>query len=148
MPSNVTGTPRPRTPGISSVLDVQGVAQGLVEPGPGGEVELADGFWVQDGGGDGDQVVAVDDALIGQALSGPDFDLRADTSDRSGDRRAGDSGEDCDSGVSRKYADGSPPGWWTEVSPDDVAALYHSGAVSDASLDAAETIAGSWGTLR
>jgi hypothetical protein len=56
--------------------------------------------------------------------------------------------EDGDRCVSGEDTDGSPARWWPQVRPYDVTALYHSGAVSAGSRDAAETIAGSWGTLR
>jgi hypothetical protein len=81
--------------------------------------------------------------LIGQALGRPKFDLRTDAPDRSGDRRARDRGEDGDRGIPGEDTDGPSPRWWPQVCPYDVAALYHSGAVSAASRDAAETIAGS-----
>jgi hypothetical protein len=138
----------PIPPGQYSVLDVEGVTEGLVEPDPGFEVELADVFWVEKRGGNGYQVVAADDAGIGNALGGPDSNLRADTADRSGDRRAGDGGEHLDGGVTGEDADGPPPGWRSQVGPNDVTALYHSGAVSEASREVAETIAGSWGNRR
>ncbi len=109
---------------------------------------MTDGLWLEERGGNGDQVVAADDALIGKALCRPDFNLGTDTTDSSCDRGAGESSEDGYSGVSGQDADRPPPGWRPQVRPDDVAALYHSGAVSDASRDAAETIAGSWGSLR
>jgi hypothetical protein len=92
--------------------------------------------------------VAADDALIGKAMSGSEFNLRTDATDRSGDRGARDRGEDGDRCVSGEDTDGSPARWWPQVRPYDVTALYHSGAVSAASREAAETIAGSWGTLR
>jgi hypothetical protein len=129
-------------------LDVEGVAQGLVEPDPGVEVEMTNGLWLQERGRNGDQVVTADDALIGQALGRPDFNLGTDTTDGSCDRGAGESSEDGDSRVSGQDADRPPPGGRPQVGPYDVAALYHSGTVSDASRDAAETIAGSWGSLR
>lgn len=109
---------------------------------------MTNGLRVEEGGGNGDQVVAADDTLIGQALRGSDFNLGADTADRSCDRRAGDSAQDGDSGVSGEHADGSPPGWWSQVCPYDVPSRYHLGAVSAASREAAETMAGSCGTLR
>jgi hypothetical protein len=144
----IAGRPRPQTPVTSSILDIEGVAQSLVKLDPGVEVKVASWFRVEECGGNGDQVVATDDALIGQALGGPDFDLGTDATDRSGDRRAGDRREDGDRGVPGEDTDGPPPRWCPQVRPDDVAALYHSGTVSAASREAAETIAGSWGTLR
>ena len=129
-------------------MDVEGVAQGLVEPDPAVEVEMTHSLWLEERGGNSDQVVAADDALIGKALRRPDFNFRADTTDRSGDRSACNRREDGDGSVSGEDADGSPPGWWSQVRPDDVAAFYHSGAVTDASRAAAETMAGSWGRLR
>jgi hypothetical protein len=136
------------SPDQHSVLNVEGVAEGSVEPDPGFEVELADAFWVEKRGGDRYQVVAADDAGIGKAHGGPDFNLGADTTDRSSDRRAGNGGEHLDGGVTGQDADRPPPGRRSQVGPDDVTALYHSGAVSEASLEAAETIAGSWGNRR
>jgi hypothetical protein len=68
-------------PGSASVLNVEGVAPGLVEPDPGVEIELADSFCVEKRDRKRHQVVAVDDALIGKTPGGPDFDLRADTTD-------------------------------------------------------------------
>ena len=109
---------------------------------------MTNGFRVEERGGNGDQVVAADDALIGKALRGSDFNLRMDTTDRSCNRRAGNRGEDGDRGVSGERANGPPPGGWSQVRPYDVAALYHSGAVSDASREAAATMAGSCGSLR
>lgn len=138
----------PGTPGISSVLDVEGVPQSLVQVGPAFEVKMTDWFGVEERDGNGDQVVAADDALIGKALCQSNFNLRTDTTDRSGDRRAGDRAQDGDRGVSREHADGSPPGWWSQISPYDVPPRYHSGAVSAASREAADTMAGSWGSLR
>jgi hypothetical protein len=133
---------------LSSVLDIEGVAQGLVEPDPGVEVEVADWFWVEERDGDGDQVVAADDALIGKALGWADFNLGTDTADRSSDGRAGDRAEDGDRRVPGEDTNGPPARGWPQVRPYDVAALYHSGAMSAASREAAETIAGSWGTFR
>ena len=86
--------------------------------------------------------------LLTTALFWSNFDFGTDASDRSSNRRAGDRREDGYCGVTAEDADGPPPGWWPEVGPYDVAALYHSGAVSAASREAAETMAGSWGTLR
>lgn len=99
-------------------------------------------------GGNRDQVVAADDALIGKPFGGPDFNLRAETADRAGDRRARDRGQDGDCRVTGEDANGTPPSRWPQVSPRDVAAFYHSGAVSEASREAAETMAGSCGSLR
>jgi hypothetical protein len=101
----------PQTPDTSSVLDIEGVAERLVEPDPGVKVEVANWFWVEERGGDGDQVVAADDALIGQALGGPDCNLGTDTTDRSGDRRARDGSENRYRCVSGKDTDGPPAGW-------------------------------------
>ena len=131
-----------------SVLNVEGIAEGLVESDPAVEVEVTDGFWLEKRDRNCDQVVAADDTLIGKALIGPDFNLRADTTDRSGDRRARNRGENGDGSVTSEDADGPPPGPWAQISPDNVAALYHSGAVSEASLEAAETMAGCCGCLR
>ena len=96
--------------GSDSVLDVEGVAEGSVQLDSGFEVELADAFWVEKRGGNRYQVVAADDAVIGKALGGSDFDFGADTADRSGDRGAGDGGEHLDGGVTGEDADGPPPG--------------------------------------
>jgi hypothetical protein len=109
---------------------------------------MTNGLWLEERDGNGDQVVAADDALIGKALRRPDFDFRTYATDPSGDRCARTRGEDSDGSVSGEDADRPPPGWWPQVCPDDVAAFYHSGAVSDASRDAAETMAGSCGSLR
>jgi len=131
-----------------SVLDVEGVAEGLVEPDPAVDVELPNGFRVEKYGGNRDQVVAADDALIRKALVRPDLNFRADTTHSSRDGCTRDRGEDNDRGVTGEDADGPPPGGWSQVGPYDVAPLYHSGAVSEASREAAETMAGSCGTLR
>jgi hypothetical protein len=120
----------------------------LVELDPALDVEVANWVWVEQRGRDGDEVVAADDALIGKTLGQPDFNLGSDASDRSGGGRAGDRGEDGDRCVSGEHAERSSPGWWSQVGPHHVAAFYHSGAVSGASRAAAETIAGSWGSLR
>ena len=129
-------------------MDVEGVSEGLVELDPAVEVKVTHVFGVEECGGNGDQVVAVDDALVKKTLRGPDIDFRTNTADGSGDRRASDRGDDSDSGIAGEDADGPPPSWRSQVRPYDVAALYHSGAVSDASRAAAETMAGSCGSLR
>src|SRR5579872_3934451 len=99
----------------SSILDIEGVAQRLVKPDPGVDVEMTNGLRVQERGRNGDQAVAADDALIGQALGGPDLNFRADTADGSRDRRAGDGCEDSDRGVASEDTDGPPPGGWPQV---------------------------------
>lgn len=50
-PQPVRGSHLSRIAGQRSVLDVEGVAEGLVEPDSGFEVELADAFFVEEGGG-------------------------------------------------------------------------------------------------
>lgn len=138
----------PQSPGQLSVLNVEGVAKRLVKLDSGFEIELTDGFCINKRDGDRYQVVAADDAAIGKAHGLSDLDLGADTANRSGDRRAGDGGENGDGSITGQDTDGPPPRWWSQVGPEDVAAFYHSGAVSAASREAAETIAGSWGSLR
>lgn len=129
-------------------MDVKGIAEGLVEPDSSFEVELADAFFVEEGGGNRYQVVAADDAGFWKALGGANLNFGTDTADRSCNRGAGDRGEDGDGGVASEDADRPPPGRRSQVGPDDVTAFYHSGAVSEASREAAETMAGSWGSLR
>ena len=53
----------------ASVLNVEGVPQGPVETDPAVEVEMTNGFWVEEPDRNGDQVVAADDAPIRKALS-------------------------------------------------------------------------------
>ena len=96
--------------GRRSVLDVKGVAEGLVEPDAGFEVELSDAFCVEERGGNRYQVVAGYDALFGKTLGRADFNFGADAPDGSGDRGAGDRGEDGDGGVAGEDADGPPAG--------------------------------------
>ena len=131
-----------------SVLNVEGVAEGLVQPDQTVEFEAAHRFGVDKRGGDRDQVVAADNTPIREALGGPDLDLGADTTNRPSDWRARDRSEDCDGSVTGDHADRPSPGRWSQVSPYDVASCYHSGAVSDARREAAETIVGSCGSLR
>lgn len=38
-------------------------------------MEIANGFWIEKRGGNGDQIVAADDARIGKAQRGSDFNL-------------------------------------------------------------------------
>jgi hypothetical protein len=134
--------------GRRSVFDIEGIADRLVESDPAVEVEMSDRFGVEQGHRDGDQVVAADDASFGQPFCSPYLDFRANTPDCAGDRSAGDRCEDFDCSVPSKHADWSPSRWWPQISPNDVAAGYHSGAVWAASREAAVTMAGSWGSRR
>ena len=129
-----------------SILDVERVAEGFVKPDPSFEVEPADPFGVEKRGRDRYQAVAADDALIGKTMGASDLHLRADSADRPCDVCASDGGEHDDRRVTGEDADRPPASRWSEVGPDDVAALYHSGAVSEAKRAAAATIAGSCGT--
>ena len=97
---------------------------------------------------DRDQVVATDDARLRQTRCSPDLHLGADPTNGSSNRSAGDRSQHCQRRVAREHTNGPPTRRRTEISPHNVAAGYHSGAVCAASRVAAATTAGSWGTHR
>ena len=73
-----------------SVKDVECVSQGSIKFGPLDLVEVSHRLPVERLDGNGDDVVAVDDARLGKAFVRPDRDLGSDASDGSGDGRACD----------------------------------------------------------
>ena len=110
-----------------SVLDVEGVAERVIEFDSLPEAEMTQRFRIEVALGNRQQGVAVDHARIGQAFIGPHLNFRADVADGSSDWSTGDGGEHLDGRVACEDANGSPARWRPEVSPDDVAACYHSG---------------------
>jgi hypothetical protein len=131
-----------------SVADVEGVAQRTVELSALDLDEPSDRPRVEHSLRDGEEVVAGDDAGLGQAFFGADLDLGTYVSDRAGDRCAGDRAQHRDGCVSGQDAHRPATCRRPEVSPIELAAGYHSGAVSDASRLAASTNAGSCGWRR
>lgn len=130
---------------VPSVHDVQCESQSTVEFGPCHLIEVADGFSIDIFDRYGDDVVATDDASLGQSLLGTDLDLGADSSDRAGDRCTSERGQDGDGRITRENADRATSCGRTKVSPDDVVASYHAGAVRAARRRADCTSAGSGG---
>ncbi len=128
-----------------SVHDVERVAQGLVEPGPGELVEMPDRLIVEVNDRDGDDVVAADDACFRKAVLRSKQYLRSDSANGPCDRCARDGGEHVDRSVASEHADGSSTSRWSEIGPVDVVASYHAGVVSAASRRADSTSAGSAG---
>ena len=128
-----------------SVDDVQCESQSNVEFGPCDLIEVTDGFSIEIFDRHGDDVVAVDDASFGQSLLGTDFDLGADCADRAGDRCAGNRRQDRNGRITGENADRSTSCGRTKVSPNDVIASYHAGAVRAARRRADWTSAGSGG---
>ena len=148
-PARARGScPPPDSDDLGSVLDVEGVPQGAVQLGTLSDPQITDGPRFQFPLGDRYEIVAVDDARLRQSLLGPDLDLRTDMPNRSSDRCTRDCGQDLDSGVSCKDADGSPSCRRAKVGPDQVAAGYHSGTVLEARRLALMTTSGSCGTRR
>lgn len=69
-------------------------------------------------------VVAIDDAALGESFSASYFDLGWDVSDRSSDRRYDDSVQHWNRGVSRDDHDGSPAGRSGQICPVDLASSH------------------------
>jgi len=128
-----------------SVDDVQSESQSNVQFGAFDVIEATDGFSIEICDRYGDDVVASDDASFGQSLFGTDLGLGADSADRAGDGCARDRGQDRDGCITRENTDRATSCRRTKVSPHDVVASYHAGAVSAARRRADWTSAGSGG---
>ena len=83
----------------ASVNDVEGVAESLVESCPGDGVQPADGTWIESDLSNCDDVVTIDDGLLGQAMLGSDGHLGGNPPYGSRYRGAGNSVEHGDHGV-------------------------------------------------
>ncbi len=112
-----------------SVDDVQCESQGNVEFGPCDLVEATDGFSIEIFDRYGDDVVAADDGSFWQTLLGTDPDLGADSTNRPGDWCAGNRSQDSNGRITGENADRATTCGRTKVSPNDVVASYHAGAV-------------------
>lgn len=126
-------------------MDVKGVPKSTIELGSLHLVEMTGRRGIQNALRHREEVVAADHAGLRQPLLRANLDLRADPPNRPRDGRASHCAQDGDGGVAGQDADGTPTGRRTQVSPEDVAASYHAGAVSAASRRAASTRSGSWG---
>ena len=131
--------------GRTSVDDVQSESQSNVQFGAFDLIEATDGFSIEIFDRHSDDVVATDDASFGQSLFGTDLDLGADSTDRAGDRCAGDRGQDCDGCITRENTNRATSSRRTKISPHDVVASYHGGAVCAARRRADWTSDGSGG---
>lgn len=127
----------------SSVHDVEGVTQGVIQSSSRDLVQVTDGFVIEVVEWDRDDVVAADDTRLGEPVLGTELDFRFDAADGARDRCACDCREHLDRGVAGQYTDRSATGGRSEVDPVDVVAGCHAGAVSAASLRADWTSAGS-----
>ena len=134
--------------GTLSIDDVERVPKCLVERGSRDLVEATHGLILEGIDGNGDDVVAADDARHRKAVIEPDLDFRVDAADSAGDRRARDGAEDTDRGVSGEDTHWAAPGRGPEVRPEDVVAGYHAGVVWAASCRADWISAGSSGWRR
>ncbi len=132
----------------SSIHDVEGVPQRLVEQGTSDVVKTTDGLIIQIDDGDRDDVVATDDTRFGKAVLGTKFYFRSDAANRSRDGSARDRCEHFDCCVACEHADRTAASGRSEVCPVDVVAGYHAGAVFAASRRADSTRAGSAGCRR
>ena len=79
---------------------------------PAAMVQVANGLRVEKRDGDGDEVVAADDALGGQTFGCPDLDLGRDRPYRARNGRASDSRQDGNGGVTGEDADRTPTSRW------------------------------------
>src|SRR5437660_9484972 len=124
----------------SSVSDVEGISQGLIKPCAGHLVQPAHRLGIEDILRNGEDVVAVHDAGLGNPLWLPDLDFGPDASDCPSNRGTGHRAEHWNCCVSRQNANGSVARQRTEVNPVDVPPRYHSRVVSAARRRAASTI--------
>lgn len=82
---------RSRQTGIKRLVDdVQGVAESVVELGPGHQVEVSDGSRVEVGLGNGDHIVTIDNGVLAETVFRANFYFRWDSSNGASDRRTGD----------------------------------------------------------
>lgn len=108
----VPSRPHADPPG-SSVLNAERVPERSVKSGALVRGKAPYRALIEQRLGDGHDVVAVDDAPGRKALCTSHLDFGPDASHRSGDRGAGDSGEDLDSGIPGQDANRSASGWRT-----------------------------------
>ncbi len=136
------------TRSAASIDDVQCVAQRTIEFRALDLIEHSDGQSVEIFDGNRDDVVATDDAFLRESLGWADGDFRPDSSDGPGDRRTCHGGEHSGSCIPSQHAHRPSPGRRSEVSPIDLVAAYHPGAVRAANDAADRTSSASGGRER
>jgi hypothetical protein len=133
---------------VDSVLDIERVAQRVVQLGTFTNSEMANptagehAYWQRH------YVVAGDRTHFGESFFGANFDLRANPADRSCNRSTGHGRENLDGGVSGQYAHRTSASGTSQISPNNVTSGYQFGIVSPASRAATSTMIGSCGVKR
>lgn len=133
---------------IESVLNIERVAQCVIQLGTLPKAETANGGAGEKAQGQRHDVVARDHTRFGQSFFGPDSNFRTYPANRSRNRSARQGRENFDGCISRQYAHRAPASRAPQVGPDDVAPGYQFGIVSLASRAATPTTIGSWGVKR
>ena len=132
----------------ASVNDVEGVSQRPVELGARDLIEMSDGMIIKVFKRNGQHVVAIDRPRFREPFVDTNLDLGTDSSNRSSDRRARDRGQHSDRRIASEHANGASTRRRAKVSPEDVVARYHAGAVRAASRAADRLSAASAGCRR
>jgi hypothetical protein len=131
-----------------SVLNIERVAQRVVQLGTFSKAEMADPAAGEHADRQCHDVVARDHTYFGESFFRSNFDLRANPANCSRNRSAGQRRENLNGSVSCQHAHRTPASGASQIGPDDVAPGYQFEIVSVASRAATSTMIGSCGVKR
>ena len=133
---------------IDSVLNIERVAQRVVQLGTSSKAEMADPAAGEHAYRQRHDVVASDHTYFGESFFRANFDLRANPANCSRNRSAGHGRENLNGSVSSQHAHGTPASGASQIDPENVASGYQFGIVAVASRAATSTMIGSCGVKR
>ena len=132
----------------ASIDDVEGISERSIKLRAFPSIEVSDGPIIKILKRDREYIVAGDHARFGKTFVDTNLDFGAYSSNGPGDWCTGDCGQHGDSRIAGQHAHGASTDRRSQISPEDIVACYHGGAVRDASRAADRTRAASGGRRR